>query len=89
MRMPISSRIIYTVSEYPQSSRPVASRGFIVSVSSRPPYTLTNTSFNSHREVMEVFPLGIAPQEYICFTMLALIALASWLALRPGARLVS
>lgn len=48
-----------------------------------------NTSFNSHPEIKEVFPLGIAPQEYICFTMLALIALASWLALRPRARWVS
>lgn len=48
-----------------------------------------NTSFNSHPEVTEEFPLGIPPQLYICFLMLALLALASWLALRPGARWVS
>ncbi len=41
------------------------------------------SAFNSHPEIRDAFPLGIAPQEYICFAMLALIALASWLALRP------
>jgi hypothetical protein len=48
-----------------------------------------NASYNSHPEATETLPLGIPPQLYICFTMLALIALASWLALRRGACWVS
>jgi len=55
--------------------------GFIVSVSIRP--HCTQHSFNSHPEAKVVFPLGIAHQEYMSCVMLALIALASWLALRP------
>ena len=48
-----------------------------------------NTSLNSHPELTPVHRFGIAPQLIICFTMLALIALASWLALRRSARWVS
>ncbi len=54
------------------------------------PVAVTNhTSFHSHPEEPAFYSLGIAPQLYIAFTMLALIALASWLALRPRARWVS